>query len=69
MNPILINLLDEFQKLPLEDKKYLNEIMQKHIIEAKNKHLADRLCVAREHYARGKFKSGKMNELWKIRAK
>ncbi len=69
MNPTLNNLLDEFQKLPLEDKKYLNEIMQKHIIEAKNEQLADRLCVAREHYAREKIKSSTMNELWKVRIK
>ena len=63
MNANLNNLLDEFQKLPLDDKEYLADIMLKQIREMKRESLVIRVSEARENYNQGKYKSGKLKDL------
>lgn len=63
MNTDMDQLLDEFQKLPLEDKEYLTEIIQKRLIESRRDYLAARISEARENYSRGETKSGSIKEL------
>ena len=65
MNTVMDHLLDEFQELPLEDKEYLTEIIQKRLIETKRDYLAARISEAREDYSRGDAKSGSIKELMK----
>lgn len=57
------HFLDEFQKLPLEDKEYLTEIIQKRLIESRRNYLSSRISEARENYSRGYAKSGSIKEL------
>lgn len=63
MNANVNNLLDEFQKLPLDDKEYLAEIMLKQIREMKRESLVTRVSEARENYNHGKCKSGTLKDL------
>ncbi len=63
MNATMNSLLDEFQKLPLNDKEYLSEIIQKQLVEAKRDFLADRICEVRENYSKGQTKSGSLEDL------
>ena len=63
MNANVNNLLDEFQKLPLDDKEYLAEIMLKQIREMKREFLVTRVNEARGNYNQGKCKSGTLKDL------
>ncbi len=63
MNANVNNLLEEFQKLPLDDKEYLTEIMLKQIREVKRESLVARVSEARESYNQGKSKSGSLKDL------
>jgi hypothetical protein len=63
MNTTLGNLLNDFQNLPLQDKEYFFDVVQKQLVEAKRDLLAERIFEAKEHYASGRCKSGGIKEM------
>jgi len=56
-------VIEEFRHLPLEDKEYVAEIINKQLIELKRGRLSERAKEARSNLEKGAVKTGGMAEL------
>ncbi|MEW6326668.1 MAG: hypothetical protein AB1487_03610 [Thermodesulfobacteriota bacterium] len=56
-------VIEEFSILPLEDKEYLIEIMEKQLIEAKRERMAQRAKEAMGNFKKGLIKKGTVKDL------
>ena len=59
------NLIDEFIHLPLDDKEYATEIINKQLIEAKREAIAKREKTAMASFRKKMTKCGTVKELYK----
>ena len=66
MQSILISsVVNNFKELPLSDKEYAFDILQKQMIEEKRKALAHRVKEVRSNFKSGKIKKGTAKDLLK----
>ena len=56
-------MLEQFGQLPLEDKEYVAEVIQKQLIDAKRRTLAVRVQEAKDNYNQGHIKRGTLRNL------
>ncbi len=64
MNNVTINkVIEEFSYLPLEDKEYVAEIINKQLIELKRESIAERASEAKMNFEKGLVKSGTIKDL------
>ena len=61
----LNDVLKDFSLLPLSDKEYVVEIMEKQLIEAKRDDIARRAKRAMKNLKRGAAKKGTAEDLYK----
>ena len=61
----LNKIIEEFIELPLEEKEYAIEIINRQMIEAKRNAIAKRAKVAKANYKKKKIKSGSVQDLVK----
>ena len=60
----LINaVIENFEKMSLEDKEYVLNILEKHLIESKRERLYERAKEALRNYAEGNVKKGDFEDL------
>ncbi|MCD6570702.1 MAG: hypothetical protein J7L53_08385 [Deltaproteobacteria bacterium] len=57
-------VIEEFSHLPLEDKKYVVEIMGKQLIEAKREAISQRAKEAASNFKKGLVKEGSLKNLY-----
>jgi len=62
---ILNKVIGDFGRLPLNDKEYLAEIIEKQLIEAKREALARRSKRAMTNLKKGKVSRGTAKDLYK----
>jgi hypothetical protein len=62
---MLNNVISNFDKLSLNDKEYVTEIIEKQLIEAKRDAIAGRTRGALANLKKGKVKKGKIKDLYK----
>jgi hypothetical protein len=61
----LNKIIEEFSHLPLEDREYAVQVMEKQLIEAKREGIAKRAKEAVENYRKGNFRIGNVSDLYK----
>jgi len=61
----LYKIIEEFNELPLEEKEYAIEIINKQIVEAKRNAIAKRAKNAKANYKKKKTKCGSVKDLVK----
>lgn len=61
----LNDVLKDFSLLPLPDKEYVVEIMEKQLIEAKREDIAKRAKKAMKNLKKGGVKKGTVEDLYK----
>jgi hypothetical protein len=61
----LNRFIKDFEELPLEDKEYAVELIQKQLIEAKRDRLSRRAKEAVANLSKGKVKQGSVEDLLK----
>ena len=59
------NLIEEFMHLPLDDKEYATEVINKQLIEAKRVAIAKNAKTAMAGFRKNITKSGTVKELYK----
>ena len=59
----LNNVLDDFSHLPMEDKEYAFEVIQKQLMKAKRDAIADRAGQAKTSLKKGMVKKGGLKDL------
>lgn len=65
MNTTSLNeILDTFNRLPLEDKEYAADVINKQLVEAKRDALARRVKHAEGSLKKGAVKKGALKELY-----
>ena len=62
-NTAINKVIDEFVCLPLEDKEYVTEIINKQLIELKRERIARRASEAKINFEKGLVKSGTIKDL------
>jgi hypothetical protein len=66
MDSLSVNkVIDDYQRLSIEDMEYVASIIQKQLIELKRDNLAARVQEAKSNYEQGLTKSGSLKELLK----
>ena len=66
MDSLSVNkVIDDYQRLSIEDMEYVASIIQKQLIELKRENLAARVQEAKSNYVQGLTKSGSLKELLK----
>ena len=66
MNVATLNkIIEEFNHLPLDDKEYAVEVIEKQLIEAKRAAIAKRAKEAMVNFKKGNSKIGDIKELYK----
>lgn len=66
MNVATLNkIIEEFSHLPLDDKEYAVEVIEKQLIEAKRAAIAKRAKEAMVNLRKGNTKIGDIKELYK----
>ena len=66
MSGIIINdIFKEFGMLPLEDKEFAVEILEKQLIEAKRESIAKRAKNAMANLKKGRIKKGTIKDFYK----
>jgi len=66
MNVATLNkIIEEFNHLPLDDKEYAVEVIEKQLIEAKRVAIAKRAKEAMVNFKKGNSKTGNIKELYK----
>jgi len=64
MDNLNINkVIDDFGHLPLEDKEYVAQIIEKQLIEAKRVAIAQRAKEAKSNFEKGLIKEGSLKDL------
>ena len=61
----LNKIIEEFNHLPLDDKEYAVEVIEKQLIEAKRAAIAKRAKEAMVNFKKGNSKIGDIKELYK----
>ena len=56
-------VIEEFERLPLDDKEYVSEILRRQVIESRRERLVARAEEARSNFKKGLVKSGALEEL------
>ena len=64
-NVTLNKVINDFSLLPLDDKEYVADIIEKQLIEAKRDAIAERAKKAMANLRRGAVKKGTVKELYK----
>lgn len=64
-NATLDEVLNEFNRLPLGDKEYVVDVMERQIIEAKREAIAKRARKAMANLRKGAVRKGSVKELYK----
>ena len=64
-NAVLNKVIDDFRKLPLDEKKYVIDIIEKQMIEAKREAIPGRAKRAILNLRRGAVKRGGVKDLYK----
>ena len=59
------NIIEEFGHLPLEDREYVVDIVQRQLIDAKREALARRAREALVNFRKGAVKIGSVKDLYK----
>ena len=64
MDSLSVNkVIEDYQRLSIEDMEYVASIIQKQLIELKRDNLAVRVPEATSTYEQGRTKSGSLKEL------
>jgi flagellar motor switch protein FliG len=58
------NLIESYDRLSIDDKEYLSDLLQKNLAESKRKTLVDRVKEAEANYSAGKVKKGGLKDLY-----
>ena len=61
----LDRVIEEFSKLPLDDREYAADLIKRQLIEAKREAIYKRAKLALSNAKKGKIKSGTVKDLWK----
>jgi hypothetical protein len=61
----LDRLIEDFGRLPLDDREFAADIIRKQLIEAKREAIYIRAKSALANAKKGKIKSGTVKDLWK----
>jgi hypothetical protein len=61
----LDRLIEDFGRLPLDDREYAADLIKKQLIEAKREAIYRRTKSALNNLKKGKIKSGTVRDLWK----
>jgi hypothetical protein len=64
-NATLDEVLNEFNRLPLGDKEYVVDVMERQLIEAKRQAIAKRARKAMANLRKGAVRKGSVKELYK----
>ena len=64
-NVTLNKVIDDFRKLPLDEKEYVIDIIEKQMIEAKREAISRRAKRAIFNLRRGAVKRGNVKDLYK----
>lgn len=64
-NAALNEVLNEFNRLPLGEKEYVVEVMERQLIEAKREAIAKRAKKAMTNLRKGTVRKGTIKELYK----
>jgi hypothetical protein len=64
-NATLDEVLNEFNRLPLGDKEYVVDVMERQLIEAKREAIAKRARKAMANSRKGAVRKGSVKELYK----
>ena len=65
MGTILLNtVIKDFSQLPLEDKQYAVEVMEKQLVDSKREAIARRAKKAESNLKKGLVKKGTIQELY-----
>ena len=64
-NATLTKVIDDFRKLPLDEKEYVIDIIKKQIIEAKREAISRRAKRAILNLRRGSAKKGTVKDLYR----
>ncbi len=64
-NVTLNKVIDDFRKLPLDEKEYAIDIIEKQMIEAKREAISRRAKRAASNLERGAVKRGSIKDLYK----
>jgi hypothetical protein len=64
-NVSLDKVIDDFRKLPLDEKEYVIDIIEKQMIEAKREAISRRAKKAILNLRRGTVKKGSVKDLYK----
>lgn len=64
-NAILNKVIDDFRKLPLDEKEYAIDIIEKQMVEAKREAISRRAKKAILNLKRGTVKRGTIKDLYK----
>jgi hypothetical protein len=66
MNKVTLNkVIKDFSSLPLDDKEYAVDIIEKQLVEAKREGIAKRAKRAMLHLRKGEVKKGTVKALYK----
>jgi len=63
-NTSINRVIEEFERLPLDDKEYVAEILRKQVIELKRDKLLARAEEARENLEKGIVKTGTVKDMF-----
>ena len=63
-NAMLNKVIEDFRKLPLEEKEYVNDIIEKQMIEAKREAILRRAKRTIPNLKKGAVKKGTVKELY-----
>lgn len=61
----LNKVLENIEKLNIDDQTYISEILSKRLIELRRSEIARRAREAERAYRQGKTKKGSFKDLWK----
>jgi len=64
-NATLSKVIDDFKKLPLDEKEYVVDIIEKQVIEAKREAISRRAKMAALNLRKGGVKRGTIKDLYK----
>ncbi len=64
-NATLNKVIDEFRKLPLDEKEYVIDVIGRQIVEAKREAISRRAKRAILNLSRGRVKKGTIKDLYK----
>lgn len=63
-NTNINRVIEEFERLPLDDKEYVAEILKKQVIELKREKLLRRAEEATKNFEKGDVKTGTIKDLF-----